>query len=60
LEPGSLETVGFVDVKSTEYDIPIGTWPDNEEKQKTGTYFLVATLSGCEALCLRVLTEQMG
>jgi SAM-dependent methyltransferase len=60
LEPERLEGLGFVDVKSTVIDIPVGAWVEGEEVQKTGQHILVTVLLGMEAVCLRPLTEQMG
>lgn len=60
LEPDFLRELGFEDVKCTDFDIPLGTWRDDEEGQKTGKLFLVATVLGIEPLCLRTLIEQMG
>jgi hypothetical protein len=60
LEPPSLEELGFVDVKSTVFDIPMGVWPEDAELRKSGKHFLVAILLGLESVCLRPLVEQMG
>lgn len=60
LEPKFLEELGFVDVQCTTLDIAMGVWPDDEQMQKRGKHLLVALLLGLEAVCLRVLTEQMG
>jgi len=60
LEVGFAEELGFVEVKSTDYVLPLGVWRDDKEGQMTGKHFLVATVTGVEALCLRILTEQMG
>lgn len=60
LEPDFLQQFGFVDVKYTEFDIPLGTWRDDEEGKRIGKHFLVVTAIGAEALCLRVLSEQLG
>lgn len=59
MEPERLEALGFVDVKSTAIEIPVGAWVEGEEVQN-GQHFLVAVLLGMEAVCLRPLTEHMG
>lgn len=46
---------GFVDVKVTEYMIPFST-----AEQSAGKIWLISCLDALEALCLRLLTEQMG
>jgi len=60
LEPQYLTELGFVDVESKVYKIPVGIWPDDPEAQAVGKHFLIAILNGMEAFCLRVLVEQMG
>ncbi|KAG9239313.1 putative Demethylmenaquinone methyltransferase [Amylocarpus encephaloides] len=55
-----LESLGFVDVKITDQQIPMGNWPDDPGAQQIGKHFLVAQLCGIEALCLRPLTETMS
>jgi SAM-dependent methyltransferase len=60
LEPASLAGLGFVDVRCTTYDIPMGVWPDDAQAQKNGKHSLVTMLLGLEAVSLRVLTEQLG
>jgi SAM-dependent methyltransferase len=60
LYPRILEDIGFVDVHLTSIDIPIGVWPEDEETRRSGKHFLVSFMLGLEAICLRVLTEQMG
>lgn len=59
LRTRALTDIGFVDVSVLEKHIPMGIWPDDEEEQKIGKHFLVAQLSGVEAICLRLLSEQM-
>lgn len=60
LEPEYLASLGFTDVKCTNYDIPMGPWRDDIEGQTVGKHFLVATIAGIEAVSLRVLSEHMG
>jgi hypothetical protein len=54
-----LTDLGFVDVNTEEYNIPMGVWPDDPEEKKIGKLFMIAQMCGIEALCLRILTEQM-
>jgi SAM-dependent methyltransferase len=60
LEHGRLTDLGFVDVNTEEYNSPMGVWPDDPEEKKIGKLFMIAQMCGIEALCLRILTEQMG
>jgi hypothetical protein len=60
LEPEMLTGLGYLEVATLEKVIPMGVWPDDKEEQKVGKHFLVAQLSGIEALSLRPLTEQLG
>lgn len=60
MEPSHLEELGFVDVKSSTIDIPVGMWAKDPHTQKNGKYFLVMALLGMEAVSLRPLTEHMG
>jgi SAM-dependent methyltransferase len=60
LETESLTEVGFVDVRQTVYDVPMGTWPDDAEEQRIGKHFLIAQLLCAEALCMRPLVQHLG
>lgn len=60
LEPQSLEDLGFVDVKSTIVEIPTGMWLEDEQAQRNGKHFLVNTLCGFEAICMRPLAQYLG
>ena len=60
LEHEMFTDLGFVDVSTEEYNIPMGVWPDDPEEKRVGKLFMIAQMCGIEALCLRVLTEQMG
>ncbi|KAH8821628.1 S-adenosyl-L-methionine-dependent methyltransferase [Xylogone sp. PMI_703] len=46
LKPAFLEDLNFVDVKVTEYEIPMGIWPEDEEERG--------------AMALRLLTKELG
>lgn len=56
LDPRMYIDAGFVDVRQTEYLVPITVG----EKSSAGQLWLVACLDALEALCLRLLTEHMG
>ena len=60
LETESLAEVGFVDVRETDYDVPMGIWPDDSEEQRIGKHFLIAQLLAAEALCMRPLVQHLG
>ncbi|KAM0349372.1 hypothetical protein ACHAPU_003781 [Fusarium lateritium] len=55
LEPRLLMEAGFVDVRVTEYSIPITV-----AEASAGKIWLISCLDGLEALFLRLLTEYMG
>jgi hypothetical protein len=59
LEHKRLTDLGFVDVNTKEYNIPIRVWPDDSEEKKIKKLFIIAQMCGIEALCLRILTEQI-
>ncbi|KAH6965500.1 S-adenosyl-L-methionine-dependent methyltransferase [Fusarium venenatum] len=54
LEPRLLMDAGFVDVRVTEYSIPITV-----AEASAGKIWLISCLDGLEAHCLRLLTEYM-
>lgn len=55
LEPRLFMDCGYADVRVTEYVVPI-TVAD----KSVGKIWLIACLDAMEAMCLRLLTEQMG
>jgi SAM-dependent methyltransferase len=60
LEPENLTELGYMEAATLEKVIPMGIWPNDKEDQRLGKHFLVAQISGIEALSLRPLTEQLG
>lgn len=60
LEHERLINLGFVDVTTEEYNIPMGVWPEDLDMKNIGHLFMIAQMCGIVPLCLRVLTEQMG
>jgi SAM-dependent methyltransferase len=55
MNPGLFVDSGFVDVRVTEYSIPLSL-----SEKSAGKLWLIACLDAFEAACLRLLTEQMG
>lgn len=60
LQDYCLARVGFANVSTTTKKIPLGAWPRDSQEKKVGKHFLVTQLSGIEAVCLRLFTEQLG
>jgi hypothetical protein len=60
LEPDQLAEAGFVDVKVTGHELPIGVWPPDPDDRSTAKLWLIACLAGFEAVSLRLLTRDMG
>ena len=60
LQQEQLTELGFINVSTQEYSVPIGVWPENEEAKEIGRLLMAAHLCGIEALCLGVLTQHMG
>lgn len=55
LEPRLLVNAGYVDVKLTEYSIPLKT-----QDGSTGKFWLLSCLNGMEPICMRLLTKFKG
>lgn len=55
MDPRMFVAAGFVDVRVTDYTVPITI-----AEKSAGKIWLVSCLDALEALCLRLLTEQMG
>jgi SAM-dependent methyltransferase len=55
LEPRLLVNAGYVDVKLTEYSVPLKT-----QDGSTGKFWLLACLNGMEPVCMRLLTKFKG
>lgn len=60
LEPEFVESHGFVDVRTSEYEIPIGIWPEDEQEKSLGKLWLISCLYGTEAFAMRHLTRELG
>ncbi|KAF2176280.1 S-adenosyl-L-methionine-dependent methyltransferase [Zopfia rhizophila CBS 207.26] len=57
MHPTYLEDAGFKDVRTTYVNVPVGTWPEDEEQKKIGKMFLVVFMESLEPFCLRLLTK---
>ncbi|KAF2463708.1 uncharacterized protein BDR25DRAFT_272613 [Lindgomyces ingoldianus] len=57
MHPTYLEDAGFKDVTTTYVNVPVGTWPEDEEQKKIGKMFLVVFMESLEPHCLRLLTK---
>lgn len=55
-----LEACGFEDVMELRVEIPLGTWPSNERQKALGKKWLVCAVDSVEAICMRLLTKQLG
>jgi hypothetical protein len=60
LDPERLSAVGFVNVKVTRHELPIGVWPEEPDVRSTAKLWLVACLAGFESVSLRLLTRDLG
>jgi hypothetical protein len=60
LDPERLSAAGFVDVKVTRHELPMGVWPEEPEVRSTAKLWLVACLAGFESMSLRLLTRDLG
>ncbi|KAH8702602.1 S-adenosyl-L-methionine-dependent methyltransferase [Talaromyces proteolyticus] len=56
LRSSSLTAVGFVDVRTYDITVPVGTWPDDPKQRTLGKMILIVFLEGLEARSLRQLT----
>ncbi|CRG88572.1 hypothetical protein PISL3812_05603 [Talaromyces islandicus] len=56
LQPSLLTASGFVDVRTYDISVPLGTWPTDPRQSTLGKMMLIAFLEGLEARCLRPLT----
>lgn len=52
-----LEEAGFTDVQTTQVNVPIGQWVDDEEQKRVGKLMMVVVMEGFEASLLRLLTK---
>ncbi|TAQ88305.1 hypothetical protein B7494_g3397 [Chlorociboria aeruginascens] len=60
LKPQALSDIGFVDVQATDYDIPLGLWPEDPNAKDMGKYWMVMQCRALEPTCLRLLTRWAG
>jgi hypothetical protein len=57
MHPTYLEDAGFKDIRTTQVNVPVGQWPDNEEQRKVGKMFLVILMESLEPHSMRLLTR---
>ena len=55
-----MRAAGFVNVKISEYKMPIGPWPKDKQLKEAGAYGLVALLDGMQGLSLKIFTDCLG
>ncbi len=60
LKPIAFERAGLTHVKTTTVDVPVGMWHEDEEQRALGKKWLVCCIEGMEAMCLRLLTRELG
>jgi len=56
MHPTYLEDAGFRDVRTTQVNVPIGQWSEDEEQRRVGKLLLVCIMETLEAFLLRLLT----
>jgi hypothetical protein len=57
MHPSYLEEAGFVDVRTTHVNVPVGQWPEDSEQRSIGKKMFVLGMELFEPLCLRLLTK---
>ncbi|KAJ4988695.1 methyltransferase domain-containing protein [Stagonosporopsis vannaccii] len=57
MHPSYLEEAGFTDIQTTQVNMPIGQWVDDEEQKRIGKLLMVVVMEGFEASLLRLLTK---
>ncbi|KAF2488589.1 S-adenosyl-L-methionine-dependent methyltransferase, partial [Lophium mytilinum] len=60
LSTSLLTDAGFVDVRATQVNVPVGTWPSDARQKALGKLFVVCLMEGFESVCLRLLTRYAG
>ncbi|KAI1932421.1 hypothetical protein LOZ58_000820 [Ophidiomyces ophidiicola] len=60
LRPGVLAAAGFKDIRTYDFDVPIGPWPASPRAMTMGKMALIVLLEGLEAESMRLLTRYMG
>jgi SAM-dependent methyltransferase len=59
LDPQRLSACGFVEVKVSRHELPVGVWPEEPDARSTAKLWLVACLAGFESVSLRLLTRHL-
>jgi len=57
MHPSYLEEAGFTDIQTTQVNVPMGQWADDEEQRRIGKLLMVVVMEGFEASLLRLLTK---
>jgi SAM-dependent methyltransferase len=60
LRASALTAAGFVDIRTFEIDVPVGTWPQDTRMNTLGKMALIALLESLESTSMRPLTRQKG
>jgi len=60
LRASVLAVAGFVDIRSFEIEVPLGTWPKDARANTLGKMALIALLESLESTSMRPLTKQKG
>ncbi|KAF2811019.1 uncharacterized protein BDZ99DRAFT_441723 [Mytilinidion resinicola] len=60
LDTDMLRAAGFVEVRATQVNVPVGTWPSDARQKALGKLFVVCLMEGFESVCLRLLTRHAG
>lgn len=57
MHPSYLEEAGFTDVKTTQVNVPVGQWAEDEAQKSIGKLMLVVVMETFEAGLIRLLTK---
>lgn len=55
-----LSSVGLQDITETVYNLPIGTWPQDEKQKLIGSYMLLNGTQGLDGLSTVMFTQALG
>ncbi|KAF1832781.1 acid phosphatase/Vanadium-dependent haloperoxidase [Decorospora gaudefroyi] len=57
MNPSYLEEAGFKDIQTTNVNVPVGQWVEDEAQRPIGKMMYVLGMELLEPLCLRLLTQ---
>ncbi|KAI0021193.1 S-adenosyl-L-methionine-dependent methyltransferase [Xylariomycetidae sp. FL0641] len=60
LQRRGMEAAGFVDIRTTEYKTPVGSWPADPKLKEIGQYQQLAMQQDAEGFVLYIWTTVMG